>query len=69
LDLSLFESFWPFGASKIFFVSYPDIFSTLATSKSMIKTIRNIQRNFLWKGSKEGQKWALVNWGGLYKLK
>jgi hypothetical protein len=70
LDLSFFESSWPLGAFKICFAGHLIyIFSALEAPKSMLKTIKNIQRKFLWQGTKEGRKWALVNWGDLCKPK
>ena len=38
------------------------LFSVLAAPKSIIKQIRNIQRNFLWGGSEGNRKWPLVDW-------
>ena len=38
------------------------LFSVLAASKSVIKQIKNIQKNFLWRGSKGHRKWPLVDW-------
>jgi hypothetical protein len=38
------------------------LFSTLASPQMVIKSIRNIQRNFLWHGHDPGKKWALVSW-------
>jgi len=35
--------------------------SMLSAPKFILKYIRNIQRNFLWKGTKEGHKWDLVS--------
>ena len=37
------------------------LFSVLAALKSIIKQIRNIQRNFLWGGMKGNRKWPLVD--------
>ena len=37
------------------------LFSVLAAPKSVIKQIRNIQRNFLWGGGDYHKKWALVD--------
>ena len=36
------------------------LFSTLVAPKSILKKVRNIQRNFLWQGPKANRKWALV---------
>ena len=38
------------------------LFSVLVAPKSIIKQIRNIQRNFLWGGLKDKRKWPLVDW-------
>ena len=38
------------------------LFSALAAPKSILKKVRNIQRNFLWQGPKANKKWALVAW-------
>jgi exonuclease III len=45
------------------------LFTALAAPGSVIKAIRNIQRNFLWKGHHSGKKWALVGWEKLCKPK
>ena len=45
------------------------LFSVLATPKSVLKQIRNIQRTFLWGGTKGHKKWALVDWNTLCKPK
>jgi ABC-type sugar transport system permease subunit len=45
------------------------LFSALVVPKSIINSIRSIQINFLWQGTKEGRKWALVKWEDLYKPK
>jgi hypothetical protein len=37
-------------------------FSALAAPSFILTIIRNIQRNFLWKGAKDGHKRALVSW-------
>jgi hypothetical protein len=37
-------------------------FLVLASPIFILNTLRNIQRNFLWQGSKEGCKLALVSW-------
>lgn len=42
------------------------LFSTLDTLESVLRNICNIQRNFLWWGSEEKRKWALVRWDKLY---
>lgn len=36
-----------------------------ATPKSILKKIRALQRNFLWGGTEEHQKWDLVDWNTL----
>jgi hypothetical protein len=38
------------------------MFLALDSPKFMLKYVKKIQRKLLWKGSKEGRKWALVNW-------
>ena len=38
------------------------LLSVLAALKSIIKQIRNIQRNFLWGGSEGNKMWPLVDW-------
>ena len=38
------------------------LFLVLVALKSIIKQIRNIQRNFLWGGSEGNRKWPLVDW-------
>jgi hypothetical protein len=38
------------------------MFSALATPIFILTIIRNILRNFLWKGAKDGHKRALVSW-------
>jgi hypothetical protein len=43
------------------------MFSALAAPQTIIKIIRNIQRNFLWNGHKQGKTWALVSWDKLCK--
>jgi hypothetical protein len=45
------------------------VFSALAAPKYVLKTIRNIQIKFVWQGTKEGHKWALVKWEDLCKPK
>ena len=45
------------------------LFSVLAAPKSIIKQIRNIQRNFLWGGWKDKRKWPLVDWKTICTLK
>jgi hypothetical protein len=43
------------------------MFSSLATPQTVIKSIRNLQQNFLWHGHKQGKKWALVSWEKICK--
>jgi hypothetical protein len=43
------------------------LFFSMATPQSVLKTIHNIQRNFLWQGRKLEKKWALVNWDKVCK--
>ena len=38
------------------------LFSMLAAPKWVLKAIWNLQRNFLWGGTKARRKWALVSW-------
>ena len=38
------------------------LFLVLAALKAIIKQIRNIQRQFLWGGTKDIRKWPLVDW-------
>jgi hypothetical protein len=45
------------------------LFTALAAPSSVIKAIRNLQRNFLWKGNQNNKKWALVGWENLCKPK
>jgi hypothetical protein len=45
------------------------LFTALAAPTSVIKAIRSLQRNFLWKGSQNNRKWALVRWDKLCKPK
>jgi hypothetical protein len=45
------------------------LFSALAAPKSVLNTIRNIQRKFLWQGLKSDNKWALVSWEKLCQPK
>ena len=45
------------------------LFSVLATLKSIIKQIRNIQRKFLWEGMEGNKKWPLVDWQTICTLK
>jgi hypothetical protein len=45
------------------------IFSILEAPKYVLKVVRNIQRSFLWGGTKERKKWALVSWTSIYKPK
>jgi hypothetical protein len=41
----------------------------LAAPQSVIKTIRNLQRNFLWHGHHPDKKWALVGWDKICRPK
>jgi hypothetical protein len=41
------------------------LFTALAAPKKVIKSIRSLQRNFLWSGHQPNKKWALVNWDKL----
>jgi hypothetical protein len=45
------------------------LFSALAAPQSVIKKIRNLQRNFLWHGHNPNKKWALVSWDKVCKPK
>lgn len=45
------------------------LFSILEAPKWVLKTIYNLQRNFLWSSSGLNRKWALVNWQDVRKLK
>jgi exonuclease III len=45
------------------------LFTALAAPISVIKAIRSLQRNFLWKGNQNNKKWALVGWDKLCKPK
>lgn len=45
------------------------MYSTLATPNSMSNIIRNLQRNFIWRGSDKKQKWVLLAWDKLCKPK
>jgi hypothetical protein len=45
------------------------LFLALETPQSVIKTIQNLQRNFLWHGHDLGKKWALVSWEKVCKPK
>jgi hypothetical protein len=47
----------------------PYCFSALAAPQSVIKKIRNLQRNFLWHGHNPDKKWALVSWEKVCKPK
>lgn len=38
------------------------LYSALAAPKAISNAIRNLPRNFLWRGAKNKQKWALVAW-------
>ena len=41
------------------------LFLALAAPKSILKKVRNIQRNFLWQGPRANKKWDLVAWKNL----
>eukprot|EP00253_Pinus_taeda_P016658 PITA_16658 len=43
--------------------------SSLAAPKTMYKSIRNIQRSFLWNGDSKKHKWALLKWTDICKPK
>jgi hypothetical protein len=43
------------------------MFSSLEAPQTVIKSIRNLHRNFLWHGHKQGKTWALVSWDKLCK--
>jgi hypothetical protein len=43
------------------------MFSALAVPQTVIKSIRNLQWNFLWHGHEQGKKWALVSWEKICK--
>jgi hypothetical protein len=45
------------------------MFSALAAPQTVIKSIRNLQRNFLWHGHDPNKKWALVSWDKVCKPK
>jgi hypothetical protein len=45
------------------------MFSTLVAPQNVIKSIRNLQRNFLWHGHDPNKKWALVSWDKVCKPK
>ena len=38
-------------------------------AKSILRDLRNIQRKFLWSGTQDPHKWALVNWDSVCKPK
>ena len=38
------------------------MFSTMLAHKSILRDLRNIQWKFLWSGTQDSHKWALVNW-------
>jgi exonuclease III len=44
-------------------------FSALAAPKSVLNTIKGIQRNFIWQGLNTGKKMALVSWDKLCRPK
>ena len=41
------------------------LFSVLDSPKSVLKKICTIQCKFIWGGTDENKKWALVNWDTL----
>jgi hypothetical protein len=41
------------------------LFSVIAAPKSVLKKIRTLMCNFLWGGTEDHQKWALVDWNTL----
>eukprot|EP00253_Pinus_taeda_P001915 PITA_01915 len=41
------------------------LFSILAAPKWVLKSIRNLQRNFLWSSAATNRKWALVKWSNV----
>ena len=45
------------------------VFSVLVAPKNFLKTIRAIQRNFLWGSTEVKKKWALVDWETICKPK
>jgi hypothetical protein len=45
------------------------LFSAMAAPKSTLNLIRSIQRCFLWQGTQDSHKWALVKWDDLCKPK
>jgi hypothetical protein len=45
------------------------MFSSLASPQTIIKSIRNPQKNFHWHGHDPRKKWALVNWEEFSKPK
>jgi hypothetical protein len=45
------------------------MFSSLASLETIIKSIRNLHRNFLWNGHDPRKKWALVSWDKVCKPK
>ena len=45
------------------------LFSTMMAPKSILQDLRNIQRKFLWNGSRDSHKWALVKWDIVCKPK
>lgn len=45
------------------------MFSALAAPKAVYKSIRSIQRSFLWNGASKQSKWALIKWTDICKPK
>ena len=38
------------------------MFSSMMTPKTILRDLRNIQRKFLWSGTQDPHKWAMVKW-------
>ena len=38
------------------------LFSVMMAPKTIMRDLRNIQRNFFWSGTQDPHKWALVKW-------
>jgi hypothetical protein len=55
---------------KSFLQAIPSyLFLALVAPQSIIKKIRNLQRNFLWHRHNPNKKWALVSWDKVCKAK